>query len=126
MASQIGVEPTTFRLGGDCILQLCYEDISYLILSLFGHSLITLRRRMLYPTELQRQFSIQFLTLFGHSLITLRRRTLYPTELQRQFSIQFLSLFGHSLLTLRRPIIHSFQSSLVSVVSLKNDKQKTF
>ena len=39
----------TSCLGGDCILQLCYEDISYLILSLFGHSLITLRKPPLYP-----------------------------------------------------------------------------
>ena len=28
MASQIGVEPTTFRLGGECSIQLSYWDTS--------------------------------------------------------------------------------------------------
>ena len=29
MASQIGVEPTTFRLGGECSIQLSYWDTSW-------------------------------------------------------------------------------------------------
>lgn len=28
MASPIGFEPTVYRLGGDCIIQLCYGEFS--------------------------------------------------------------------------------------------------
>lgn len=73
-------------LGGDCILQLCYEDISYLILSLFGHSLITLRRRMLYPAELPKYIKDNTTSF----CLLLRKPMLYPLSYGGIFFIQFL------------------------------------
>ena len=29
MASSTGLEPVIYPLGGDCIIQLCYEDVAF-------------------------------------------------------------------------------------------------
>lgn len=36
MASSIGIEPTTYRLGGDCSIQLSYGDNLYFYYRLYS------------------------------------------------------------------------------------------
>ncbi len=64
MASQIGFEPTAFRLGGEPSIQLRYWDLRKIMPRLVAEPL-PLRRRLLYPAELRKH--IQF-TYFLHIL----------------------------------------------------------
>lgn len=64
MASQIGFEPTAFRLGGEPSIQLRYWDLRKIMSRPVAEPL-PLRRRLLYPAELRKHIQFTyFLRIF--------------------------------------------------------------
>ncbi len=66
MASQIGFEPTAFRLGGEPSIQLRYWDLRKIMSRPVAEPL-PLRRRLLYPAELRKHIQFTyFLRILYH------------------------------------------------------------
>lgn len=92
MASQIGFEPTAFRLGGEPSIQLRYWDLRKIMPRLVAEPL-PLRRRLLYPAELRKH--IQFVKrpqkADSHAFTKYR----YYTTRQKKFQVLFTNINAH-------------------------------
>ena len=120
LASPGGFEPLTPRLGGECSIQLSYEDMSdfWLKIRAFWHFLsfrigsrlfnyLCFLDELLHPTFLDTfafggKLYNTYFDRFELSSSFLRRRVLYPAELRRHMLFSAHILY-HKFLFLRRP-----------------------